>query len=325
MTIYTFVLSNLAQHILGVVLFTYIVLRLFYKVFELTWPELYFSVNDKTALFVSVSWQRYLAFRFAPFFLATTFAAGVFMRSHSVSENISATLLSAAVYSFLTDGKAIYQIITKSSEIRTYFNSRFQVILHIITVLLFLFVGFVSGLVAKTYVVETITPTMQGLVDNLWSSLLVVLLAFYLKQIYSQEGLSEDILFRRSLDNISPSVLHAIDTYSRKKNANLVLVKAVCIAENLQRPKWVRKIEALMGIFKAEGTYGIMQVKSKKNVSDIKSVEIAVSKFFKNTSGVNDIDKLRATILNYNNDDGYVNIVLKIMTFLDYSSVQHRG
>lgn len=247
------------------------------------------------------------------------------MREYNLTENIYTTLISAIVYGLSTDGKAIYGILTRSSTIKTYFNSWFQIVLHIITILIFLFVGYISGLAAKTYLIRMITPSIQGLADNLWSSLLVVLLAFYLKEIYSQEGLSEDILFRKSMENINPNILNAIDTYSSKDNANPILVKAICVAENLQRPKWVRRIESILGIFKTEGTYGIMQVKSKKQLTDIESVSISINKFFKNTKGLTDVEKLTGIIINYNNDNRYVDIVLKIMTFLDYTSVGYRG
>jgi len=309
----------------GVVAASYIGLRLFYKVFELKWPELYFSVNDKTALFVSVSWQRYAMFRLNPFFIIITFFAGTFMRNYSNSEIIQATVVSAMTYGLLTDGRAIYNILTRSAKIKTYFNAWFQILLHIITIILFLLVGYASGLLANTYLIKTITPTTQGLIDNIWSSLLVVLLAFYLKDIYSQEGLSEDIIFRRSLEKISPNVLHAIDAESNTKNANPTLIKAVCIAENLQRPPWVRKIESALSIFKAEGTYGIMQVKNKKRLSDVDSVSIATAQFFKNSAGITDVDRLKGIIANYNRDEHYIDIVLKIMAFLDYSSVENLG
>lgn len=318
------IIDDLILNIVGVVVLSYVILNLFYKVFELKWPELYFSINDKTALFVSVSWQRYVVFRFVPFFITTTFSAGTFMRNYDNAEIIQATLASAVAYGLLTDGRAIYNILTRSSGIKTYFNAWFQVLLHIITLVLFLFVGYISGLVAKTYFIKAITPSVQGLIDNLWSSLLVVLLAFYLKDIYSQEGLSEDVIFRRSLENISPKVLSLIDVYSSKENANPILMNAICIAENLQRPPWVRKIESVLSVLKTEGTYGIMQVKSKKHLSDIESVPIAISQFFKDSAGITDVDRLRQIIANYNKDGGYIDIVLKIMSFLDYPSVEYR-
>ena len=98
-------------------------------------------------------------------------------------------------------------------------------------------------------------------------------------------------------------------------------MKAVCIAENLQRPPWFRKIESSLSLFKAEGTYGVMQVKSKKRLSDEESVIISIRKFFKNTASISNIDSLREIIKKYNGNERYIDIVLKIMSFLDYSSV----
>jgi hypothetical protein len=308
---------------IGVIALSYLGLKIFYKVFKLEWPELYFSLNDKTALYVSVSLKRYAAFRFLPVFMAISLFSGIFMKNYDLQATIYVSLASGVFYGLTTDGLAIFRILTRSKDIRTYFNSWYQVLLHIITILFLIAVGVIAGVAAHTPFVSSITPTPQGLVDNVWSSLIVVILAFYFKDILSGQGPSEDLIFGRSLENIPPQVLHAIEKYSAKNNANKILVKAICIAENLQRPPWVRKIESVTRFFRSEGTYGIMQVKSKKQVSDVKSVNIAISQYFKNTAWITDIDKLKAYIKLYNNDERYAEIVLRVMHFLDYSSVQY--
>jgi len=319
-TIINFLINNdTIKNILIISFLNYFTLKLFYKTFELKWPELYFSTNDIVALYVSASLKRYIFFRFLPFFISITFFAGVFMKDFATSEVVKTTVFSAFLYGFFTDIKAIFYIIKKSPEIKTYFNKQHQILIHFITFLFFLIIGYFSGYIAKNHFIKNIFPTIQGLVDNLWSSFFVVIFLFYIKKILSEEGLSEDYIFKNSLSKIDPRILKAIDYECKKFSANKNLVKAICIAENIQRPSWFRKIELIFGIFKKEGTYGIMQVKSKKPLSDIESISLAIEKFFKNTANIKDISTIKNIIFKYNNDKKYVEVIMKIMNFLDYN------
>lgn len=287
------------------------------------WPELYFSISDKTALYVSVSWKRYALFRFLPVFVSLSLFAGIFLKEYSQMPIIYATLASVIVYASFTDGLAIIRILTRSSDIKTYFNSWYQILLHLVTILLLVAVSVIAGLVSSTTFISTITPTPQGLSDNVWSSLIVVIIAFYLKEILSGEGPAEDTIFKKSQEGINPKVMRVIEEESIKEKANIILVKAICIAENLQRPKWIRNLENITHLLRKEGTYGIMQVKSKKPVSDVESVKLAINKYFKNTENINNADILRRYIRRYNDDERYIEVVFKIMYFLDYSSVDN--
>ncbi|MFN3454473.1 MAG: hypothetical protein ACK41T_05880 [Pseudobdellovibrio sp.] len=61
-----------------------------------------------------------------------------------------------------------------------------------------------------------------------------------------------------------------------------LLVYSIMIVENFNRPLGVRIIERVFSIFKKEGTYGIMQVKSIKSLSDVESIYLSVDKITEN-------------------------------------------
>lgn len=317
------IINNFNLNAIGVILLSYFSLRVFYRVFQLKWPELYFSTQDKTALAVSVSWKRYATFRFLPVFVSISLYAGIFLKNFSLLEYIYISVASSIFYGIMTDGLAIIRVLTKSKNIKTYFNSWHQILLHLVTITLLVFVGIISGIAANTTFVSSITPTPQGLVDNIWSSLIVVILAFYFKDVLSGEGPAENIIFKKSLEGIDPQILHAIDKYSKEEYANTTLVKAICIAENLQRPPWIRKVEYFTKFIRHEGTYGIMQVKSKNPITDLESVKIATTNYFKNSHGIKNELRVKELIRKYNDDNNYVDIVIKIMYFLDYSSIEN--
>jgi hypothetical protein len=93
----------------------------------------------------------------------------------------------------------------------------------------------------------------------------------------------------------------------------LTLVEAVCVAENIQRPSWFRKIEYLL----PSGSYGIMQVKSKKKLNDMESIKIGIKKYFNQTNVDMDRSKFEDLVLNYNNSQEYVELVHRIMIEID--------
>lgn len=311
--------------ILSIVTITNTLILIFYEAFKLKWPELYFSISDKAALFVSVSPKRYIVFRLLPTFVVITFIAGVFVKSGNYSLAMYSGLFSGLFYSLLTSGRAIVDLVTNSSKIKTYFNKAFQILLHLVSIALLIITGLVAGVISNTALINSLTPTVQGLVDNIWSSLIAVLLIVYLEKIYSSDVPDIEDIFKKSIKNIEPRILTTIDSVSKKHNAKAILVKAICLVENIQRPKWVRNIENLKAKLKIEGTYGIMQVSNNHYISDIESIEIAVEKWFKYTSPITANESIKNYISKYNADTRYVDLVLQAMYFLDPNSMNYPG
>lgn len=57
------------------------------------------------------------------------------------------------------------------------------------------------------------------------------------------------------------------------------LFEAIAIAENINRPKWVRQAER--ALVRRNGSYGIMQMRSRRPLSDDQSVEKFLEKYSK--------------------------------------------
>lgn len=307
------------------IILTNLLTFLFYNAFKLKWPDLYFSVNDMAVFFISVSFKRYIAFRFLPVFIIFTLILGIFAKGLNINTVTIFGLLSMTIYASLTDGRAIFDLLTRSKRIKIYFNFSFQVLLHVITFVSLLGVGLVAGLAANSTLVAKITPTMQGLVDNIWSAVLAVIIIEYLRILYSEKGVSVEEMFKRSLNSIDPKILNHIDKMCHEKGANLILVKAISIVENIQRPKWIRKFEFIPATLHLTGTYGIMQVRANKRISDIDSVTIAVDKYFSNTENLRDNESLSSKIREYNPSKEYEDLVMRAMYYLDPNSAEYPG
>lgn len=174
------------------------------------------------------------------------------------------------------------------------------------------------------------TPTWQGVVDNLWSSIITAGFIFGFYHLYSTLGskisssISSIDIYAASRKNISSLIFQEISRQSEIYNANENLAMAICIVENLQRPSWVRFLEKVKSFFLPRGTYGIMQVSSSGYISDKESVAIAVRDYLKDTKD-EALDDLQDVVKKYNSDDRYVDMVLEVyrlLLYTDKSSIQ---
>mgnify|MGYP001588862971 CR=1 FL=1 len=162
--------------------------------------------------------------------------------------------------------------------------------------------------ISKTEIVSNLTPTLSGLVDNIWSSLITALLAVYLYKIYQNQKVSQDELFDQSFKKLSPRLIKFIEEYCVEKMADKNLVLAICIVENIQRPSWLRKVEGIKSIIFRRGSYGIMQVQSDKLLNDEQSVKKAIDDFFAYNPHL-DILSIKHLTEKYNNDPRYVDLI----------------
>lgn len=314
-----------AYSILAVVIFANSIILFFYQTFKLKWPDLYFSVNNMDAFFISVSFKRYIFFRFFPCFVINTLAVAVLIKSTSIQTAYIAGAISLFAHALITNGRAMFDLITRSKRIKIYFNYSFQILIHFFTIALLVFVGIVSGFASRLIFFRVLTPSPQGLVDNIWSALIAVILVEYLRLVYSDKSIGLDEVFDKSLKNISPELLNFIDQACVAHNANPVLVKAICIVENIQRPKWVRTFENFKARLGLTGTYGIMQVRSKKKISDKESVDIAVEEYLKDTRYTKNTEALKLHINKYNSSEKYKDLVIRVMYFIDPNSADYHG
>jgi hypothetical protein len=87
-------------------------------------------------------------------------------------------------------------------------------------------------------------------------------------------------LVKRSAKTIETSLLVFARRRCIETHTDWNFFHAVLLYENLQRPPWVRKTERLTQRIRKQGTYGIMQTKSAKALSDEDSVDVALRDFF---------------------------------------------
>lgn len=290
----------------------------FYRFFESKWPEHYFSPDDKTSIFVSLSLTRYLVFRFFPVVVITALIFSISKNFHT-HERIILGFISGLFHGIITNGVSIVKILIKDSSVKLYINKFLQIGSNLLTLVIVTIAGASGGYISSFEVTQKLSPTFQGIVDNLWSSFIAIALFFILRKVYSMtQNLQPVDIYERSYKKISADLLDYIKRIAEDNNADEKLVLAICITENLQRPKWFRLLEKVSWlIFRKKGTYGIMQVTSSEYLTDEESITISVKEYLSNTKNINqDYLSIEAAVSNYNKDPNYVATVMEAYSFL---------
>jgi hypothetical protein len=178
-------------------------------------------------------------------------------------------------------------------------------------------------------------PSWDNLVSEIW-----LLLVFFIYQIFNELPASnlktrnrKDNYFREKFKDFKK--LYASQIFEITQDVkHEKLIYSIIIYENFNRPSSIRKLENIISRYKANGTYGIMQIKSILPLTDSESVRLGAIKIIElflkvekatlgnpeNEDSVNQ-SWVHSHILNrviwlYNNSDDYVQQVLEIHSFL---------
>lgn len=293
------------------VVISYFLIYVFYNIFKTRWPELYFSNSDYASLYISFSPLRYFAFRLLPILIIVTMILGVFGKNISQSVINFLGISVGLFHALSTHGLALIKLLLNAKSIHTYFNKYFQLIFHFLSIIPVVLVAWFAAYISKTDFVLALIPTRVGLVDNLWSSFITALIAVYLYNIYKGQNVDSEEIFSKSYKSLNTQLIKYIEEYCKEKMADVRLVLAICVVENIQRPSWVRKLERIKSFVFKKGSYGIMQVQSKKYLNDKESVKLAVDNYFAGHPNYRpDSLDIRRLVERYNKDERYVDLVL---------------
>lgn len=295
------------EYILPILLSVFLV-RLFYRAFKNTWPELYFSVSDYTSLFISFSPIRYFAFTLLPTLIVSAFVLSIFLRIYQIQSLVSLGLLIGLIHSVSTNGVALWKLLNNNKTIHTFYNRYFQIFVHMISILTITTSGYFGGVLGQQKFLIPFIPTW-GIIDNLWAALLSSILTVFLYRLYTNKYTSEEDVIEKSRKSLSAKLVKHISLVCEKHKAKKELVLAICITENIERPAWVRKLERIKSYFFKSGTYGIMQVAAASFIDDFQSVDKAVEKYFNGTALISFSDgELKYQLSKYNNDSKFIEL-----------------
>lgn len=185
-----------------------------------------------------------------------------------------------------------------------------------------------AGLVSLfdgTDIIRKTTPSIEGIVDNVWSSLFVSLIVVgYFESArkerpsYAQErrNIERDFV-QRSFARLHAKYNHSVDTCIGADKRLLGALWAILVFEDMNRPSWIRFFERLLvrlpGI---ELTVGVAQFRSSKALSDHESIILtgrSLEAHIRDQPGFGDsLQLVKSAIYHHNPSNKYVDDVLAV-------------
>lgn len=281
-------------------------LWMFYVAMRVDWPEQYFATTDFTAYAISASPIRYAIFRFAPAFI-TCLVVAVTLDRRASPYTFTSTMLVAGIHGVSTLGVALIAWARSDKKQR---HRRASIAL-IRSVALVGVLGVALLAAATRSQLSFVVPEIRDLGTTLWTAGLAAIGGAFVVQYSRSHGLEEGNLVNRALNSLPTKFIAVAVDAAASANADEVLVLAVMAVENLQRPPWFRQLERWKSRVFRDGTYGIMQVSSRKALSDEESIRLAVAERFASVNvrtpkGDLDYEALKRFASHYNGVSTYV-------------------
>jgi len=270
-------------------------------------------------------WLGYILFRSMPPFIILTMFASFLARYFSNQAIFYPVILAAFISLFPRD---IYCLFLNKKTWR-------EKLIHAMNILLVIMIAYLVTTFYGLDFLKYLAPSASGLVDNLWSSILVALLVIFYFEVTNQrtkinedhdEVIARDNYILNSFKKINTLYGDIINSECIKYNCPKPLLYAVLIYENMNRPVLFRSLEnILIRVFKKPMTVGIAQVMSKTPLTDRESIQKA-AKIIGEADSVDPIDfigpwtysgdMLIVALGSYNKDPCYRDNIYKILSSL---------
>lgn len=278
------------------------ILRSFYLRIKIEEPNMYFTLSELRSRRVELYYFRYIVFRLLPIIIVCLLNYKIalsFFDSNIYILRFNVILVVMEL--ILTNIKSAIQFIETNLSMQ-----------HLIISLLIFSTPFVID--RFTTEIVYVLPSTQGLIDNIWTGILIYGVISLLNAIFKMDKCNDlnpiDSLDKQILENKIKKYKHFIEIECWKYNADSNLVKSVAIYESMQRPIIFRIIEYIfVFITKIPTTQGIMQFNSNKIISDKESIKLSIEKYFVDT---NKQDEIYTILYRYNPSSQYIEDVNSI-------------
>lgn len=244
-----------------------------YGVLRFRWPEAYLSLSDTFGLTFTTSATRFLTFRGLPIVVVVWAVAVTVDRLGGVGW-ISA-LLGVLGHLGFTNFKAAW-IILRGQAVVNHFSYHV-----VISVVVLLSAG--SG-IALSYSLPGLVPSPEAFLEDVWLAILISLLGgSFLLGVNRMESVRPEAgpgyYEWRVRRDLGLPLLDDVFQRSLAADKDPFLVTSIVMAEVLQRPKWFRRAERATAWLRRNGTYGVMQIRSSKPLSDAESIVLGIAAF----------------------------------------------
>ena len=246
-----------------------ICLRAVYRHMAGEWPDKYMSVSDLTALYLRNSLLPYVvAFRGVPVLLTGLLIATFAQRSGG--NPLWSLVVLWVSYTLLGEMRAVV------ARWRTAERHHFYVHVVVYGLSALWNLAILAGAWAAYPHATEFIPELSEFSEAVWTAIIVVVFARVFRSSLpgNTRNISRIILSAR--EDMGEELWESITWRSREARLDGRVVRSIVIAEVLQRPKWLRRVENVVGRWRPGGTYGVAQVYSDAPIDDEKPLVLLI-------------------------------------------------
>jgi hypothetical protein len=271
-----------------------VILRAFYAAFESQWPQHYFGGTRSVDPVISRTLFRYVAFRSGPVLLASIAAGAVAARLNLPR----APLVIAVVTVHALTGSGV-GLVLALRESRPKIALAAYRLLAILVCAAAAVTALLIGDRADPYI-----PSGEEVASAFWVALAVFAVAHVGRSLTARKPDVPTLLARATREvptELTQQLMESPITYPQA-------AVAIAYAEHLNRPTWARQLERLLK--PRNGTYGLMQMSSRKSLSDQESVDLFIERLpdYPEISEEEQADDVRAFFLHHNDDTAFADL-----------------
>lgn len=227
---------------------------------------------------VSATPVRYVLFRLLPVLLVSFFISTLVVRSNG--RVTLAVLVLVGGHIVLSSGHGLLALLRDSSS----FARKIQALLHMVVSGLVIGAGVAGGVLALVPELRNLVPRVDEVSSAMWTAALAAVGGAAIIRATQAQQIDLAELVRESRGSLGSHLWKMTEQAAAEANADPVLIKAILVVENLQRPSWFRRLERFKGRLIKRGTYGVMQVRAQHPLTDEESIRIAVRSFLADTA-----------------------------------------
>lgn len=170
-----------------------------------------------------------------------------------------------------------------------------------------------------------IAPTLEGVVDNVWATLLIAIIIISYVILTKFEDFEQNIILSETSDPFQHIIISTYLRYKSKYSSTINdackeyecsphLLTSILVIEGLNRRWLIRCLEKLIVLVSRKAlTIGIAQVRSSFPISDEESIYRAAQLLSGSAKRSVDVETIHKMIYSYNSTQEYVNSVNSIM------------
>lgn len=242
-------------------------LALFYATVRTEWPLNYASLGDDPGVVVNRTFGKYCTFAIVPMYVVALLASTTVGRAGGHAMVCALTI--GAIHILRTQGKLIWM----SFKQRRSERSNPTIILAAITTVGLLATSWLGGLGPGP--AQFVVPPIEEFFNAFWTTAVIVVIAAFISRSTAIRRTVYDAL-EQSRREVGGGLLRYARETATRYDSDPLLVEAILLTENLQRPGWFRRLEKIKGKVFPAGTYGPMQVWSPHPLTDEESITRAV-------------------------------------------------